>query len=239
MATQAKRFAHGIALAVGAPLTGAIAVVGPPFSGQATSPIEHAIEAQLEAVTSTASSLGDIVVTLAESSISVHGLTIANPPGYATRYALNVEFVDGAVDVPSLEQHVIHLPVVVFSGATIYVEQRGHQTNIAELLPQIRSTEGIRSRDDESSRRIIIDEVRLDSSQVVVTMDTVPESRTLLLDTLSINNIGRNGRPVTFEEATTTILHAVFDVASAALQVQLERSATEFQHDYPDGTSRR
>ncbi len=169
----------------------------------------------------------DVSISYADARVVVAGLTIANPPGYSTDYALRLDQTDVHFAPSSLKSQVLVVPELTVSGATLHAETHDGNANVLQILEHLRSGNGQDAGGKQTSDQIIISSFVLDGAKLVATGDSLDKPQTLALDRIELKDIGRAGAPTTYSEATHRVLDAIFGAARKALGRELGEAAGE------------
>ncbi len=192
------------------------------FSSHIPRLTERAIELNFEKSTDTRVSVGRVSLTPPKSTGSLVGFSIANPPGFETAYALQINALTIDVDLESAATDVLVVRSIAVDGATLNAERRGASVNLARLLGNVRLA--ALSSEGEDRRRVVVDSFSLDNAHMVITDPTL-RRQTLTLDRIAVRDVGRAAGGVSYEEAVDQIVTAVFSRAYAAMIERVEAAA--------------
>ena len=126
---MSKKVILGLGVVVVAAIVVAIAMVASRLGGIAG----RIIEDYGSATTGTAVSVRSVDVEPTRGRGEVKDLTIANPPGFNTAYALKIDDIELALDLKSLRGAVPVVREVVVDDAHLNAEQRGETTNLTDI----------------------------------------------------------------------------------------------------------
>jgi len=95
---------------------------------------------------------------------TIRGLTVGNPAGFTTPYALKVGLIDVAVELRTLAEPVIVVKRIVIESPDVIYEKGATQTNFEAIQKNIVSALGTRSaggtgRAGAPVRKLIVDEL--------------------------------------------------------------------------------
>src|SRR4051812_28510476 len=124
-----KKVILGLTVVVVAAIVVAIAMVASRLGGIAG----HIIEDYGSATTGTDVSVRSVDVEPTRGRGEVKDLTIANPPGFHTDYALRIDDVELGLDLASLRKDVPVIREVLVDAAHLNAEQRGDSTNLTDI----------------------------------------------------------------------------------------------------------
>ncbi|MDL5031598.1 hypothetical protein QRD43_06720 [Pelomonas sp. APW6] len=126
--------------------------------------VHRAIEEQGSALIGAPIRLGSVHIDPRSGEGELRQLTIGNPPGFQTPHLLQVQRVRVQVDVRTLTQPVVVIPVIEIEAPDVIYEKGATQTNIeaiqTHLARQLQS--GAPAADDgQAPRRYIVDRLQL------------------------------------------------------------------------------
>jgi len=165
----------------------------------------------------------DIAVTKGRGKID--RLTISNPKGFGTDYALRLDDVRLAVALSSVTSKVPVVTEAVVDGAHLNIEQRGEVTNLSAIQRHMNQAE-LPGTTPEEEGRITIDRFRLTNASVTLTSDLLDKPETIELKDIVVQGIGRNGG-ATYDEATEAVLNPILAAARSAARDRLREVATD------------
>ena len=183
-------------------------------------------------VTGTAVSLSSVKIDLTTGKGKLRGLTIANPKGYESDYALKLDTIAVGISPKSLTEPVIVITQVKVDGAKLIAEQRGQKTNLTDLLENMEKSAGkgaTKSQPSEPST----DEVRLmmkkfafiNSQATVISEYTEPKS--IKIPDIRRKNIGNTKTGLTPEQLTQKLLSSVVKQVQTAVGQYLGKVAAD------------
>ena len=118
----------GVAAALAAAIAAVVLIVG-----RLDRYVAHTIEDYGTATTGTLVSVGGVDITLRKGRGKIDRLTIANPQGFDTEYALRLNDVRLAVALSSIRSKVPVVSEAVVDGAHLNIEQHGEGTNLTQI----------------------------------------------------------------------------------------------------------
>ena len=187
--------------------------------------VGDAVETYGSAAIGTDVTLSSVDIALTEGSGKLRGLTIANPQGFSTDYALRLDDVDLVLVLASLSSDVPVVDEVLVDEAHLNVEQRGDTANLAEIQRLMSQADEAQPADGQPPRRIIIDRFRLTNARVTLTSDALSEPETLELADVVVSGIGRASGGATYGEATEAVLTPILGAARSAAEARLRDAA--------------
>jgi uncharacterized protein involved in outer membrane biogenesis len=195
-------------------------------SGRVDGYVARAIEEYGSAATGTNVNVGGVDIAVAQGRGKIARLTVANPEGFDTDYAVRLEDVDLAVELGSLTGDVPVVKEAVVDGAHLNVEQRGDGTNVTAIQQYMKQNEEPAESTTEEQGRITIERFRLTNASLTLTSELLNEPETIELEDVVVQGIGRNGG-ATYDEATEAIMTPILAAARSAAQDRLREEATD------------
>ena len=172
----------------------------------------------------------DVDVTSAELALTAGranfaGLTVDNPRGYDTDYAVRVESATVELDVGSLAGDVPVIEEIVLDGALINAEQRDAASNLTDIQKHATASSGDASAAEPG--RIIVNRFRLRNARVLLTSELLSKPEELPLSDIVVSNIGTATGGATYSEAAEAMLMPVIAAARTAAAQKLRDAAAE------------
>lgn len=200
--------------------------------------VQRAIEERGSAITQTAVRVGSVDVSLRDGSVTLRGLTIANPPGFTAPNVFELGEIGVRIDVGTAFSDPLVIREIHIAAPRVTCEVNAAGTSNVEVIR--RAAEGAerpRTTNDTPvshagggqpsapGRRLIIDQLTLQDGSVTVDARAVggPEE-SQSLPGFELSDIGVKERGVTPAEAGRIIVTALArDVAVAVAATQVER----------------
>jgi hypothetical protein len=191
--------------------------------------VADAVEAYGRAATGTSVSVGGVDVALTDARGTVDRLTIGNPEGFTTDYALRINDIQLTLDLISLSSDAPVVTEMLLSDAHLNAEQRGEATNLTDIQRYMTQSGGEPPPDTAAAEeaRIIIDRFRLTNARVTLTSDYLSEPETLELGDVVVDGIGRGSGGATYSQATEAVLAPILAAARTAAQQRLRNAAAD------------
>jgi hypothetical protein len=153
-------------------------------------------------------------ISFFDTSSSFHGLTIANPEGFATEESPTLLSIDKAnvhFGLRSLLDKPVVIPNASFTGITLYLEQADGKSNIETIVANVLSDESESELDSESLFTIgtlTLTDITVVASGKFTVVDSGPV--TAHIDEIVLHNLGTasNGE-IAVEAITSAVTHAI------------------------------
>ncbi len=187
--------------------------------------VADAVETYGSAATKTEVGVGGVQLSLTDGKATLTRLTIANPDGYETDYAVRIDAADVTLDLASLSADVPVITQILLTGAHINAEQRGDGTNLTDIQRLMSSPE--EGAQDATDGRIIIERFRLPAARVTVTSELLGEPEELTLEDVVVSGVGRGSGGATYSAAAEAVLSPILTAARSAVQARLGQAAGE------------
>jgi hypothetical protein len=192
-------------------------------AGRLDSVVVSTIERYGSAVTGTDVSVDGVDLALTAGRAHFTGLTIDNPRGYDTDYAVRIGTATVVLDVGSLASDVPVVKELELDGALINAEQHDAASNLTDI--QKHATAGSSDAPTSEPGRIIIERFRLRDARVLLTSDLLSKPEELPLDEVVVGNIGSSSGGATYAEAAEALLTPVIAAARTAAAARLRSAA--------------
>ena len=191
--------------------------------------VADAVETYGSAATKTDVRVSGVDLALTAGTGTLDGLTIGNPDGYSTDYAVRIDDTRLTLDLASLSSDVPVVTQMLLTGAHINAEQRGDATNLTDIQRLMGSSEGSANGSAQSTRegRIVIDSFRLEDARVTLTSELLSAPEELVLDDVVVAGVGGAAGGATYSEAAEAILTPILAAARSAAQARLRSAAAE------------
>lgn len=178
------------------------------------------------AVTGTAVNVGGVDLELARGRAELARLTIGNPSGYDTDYAVRIERAEVAIDVGSLAGDVPVVEELTLDDALINAEQRDTASNLTDIQRHATESSGEGDAGTEQGR-IIIERFRLTNARVFLTSEHLSKPEELVLREVVVEGIGRGLGGASYSEAAEAMLGPVLAAARSAAGERLRTAAAD------------
>jgi hypothetical protein len=109
--------------------------------------VKAAIEHHGSQATQTAVRVDKVRIDLREGAGAIHGLTIANPKGFADSYAFSLGEISTRIDLASLKEEPYVIDEITVRAPRIFMEiNKDKKTNLNELKKNLTATTGATSK---------------------------------------------------------------------------------------------
>jgi hypothetical protein len=187
--------------------------------------VADAVKTYGRAVTGTDVDAGGVEIALTEGRGKLARLTVDNPPGYETDYAVLVDDVEVSLDLRSLSSGVPVVTELLLDDAHINAEQLGDATNLTDIQRYANQASPDSAAPAEDAGRIIIDRFRLTNARVTVTSELLSKPEELPLEDIVVTGIGRDAGGASYGQAAEAMLAPILAAARSAAQARLQSEA--------------
>ena len=194
-------------------------------AGRLDSAVASTVERYGSAVTGTDVDVDGVDLALTAGRAHFTGLTVDNPKGYDTDYAVRIGTATVALDLGSLAGAVPVVKELELDGALINAEQRDAASNLTDI--QKHATAGSGDPSAAEPGRIIVEQFRVRNGRVLVTSEYLSKPEELPLGDVVVRNIGSATGGATYSEAAEAMLMPVIAAARSAAAERLRGAAGE------------
>lgn len=162
--------------------------------------VEAAIEKYGSQVTQTAVRVDKVGIQPTEGSVSISGLTIANPDGYSVPYAFTLKDIGTQVDFKNSNRDKIVIDEITINAPEVFYEiNRDRKTNLIELKNNIAGGEPAKQEREEQPAdqpNMVIRRVSFTGGTVHANVVPLDKQYDLKLPAIRMTNLGgENGAP--------------------------------------------
>lgn len=190
--------------------------------------VASTVERHGTAVTGTDVNVDGVDLALTAGRAELAGLTVENPPGYETGYAVHIGRASVELDVGSLAGDVPVVEALVLDGALINAEQREAGSNLTDIQRHVTSSSSGEPAGEPG--RIVVERFVLENARVLLTSEYLSEPEELPLPDVVVERIGASGG-ATYSEAAEAMLTPVLAAARSAAAARLREVAGEAVSD--------
>jgi hypothetical protein len=191
--------------------------------------VASTVERYGSAVTGTDVNVDGVDLELTAGRARVAGLTVDNPRGYETDYAVRVGSATVSLDIGSLAGDVPVIEELILDGALINAEQREAASNLTDIQKHATASSGEPQAGEPG--RIVVERFRVRNASVLVTSEHLSRPEELPLNDIVVSGIGSATGGATYSEAAEAMLMPVLAAARAAAAARLSSAAAEAVSD--------
>ena len=158
-------------------------------------------------ITGTDVSVDGVNLALTQGRAELAGVTIDNPRGYETDYAVHVGRASVELDVASLAGEVPVIEEIVLDGALVNAEQREAASNLTDIQKHATASSGDEPAEPAGEpARIVVERFRVNNARLLLTSEYLREPEELPLSDVVVTDIGSDTGGVTYSEAASAML---------------------------------
>ena len=187
--------------------------------------VASTIERYGSALTGTDVTVKGVDLALTAGRADLAGLTVGNPRGYETDYAVRIGSASVALDIGSLAGEVPVIDELILDGALINAEQREAASNLTDIQKHATASSGEPPAGEPE--RIVVERFRVRNASVLVTSEHLSNPEELPLRDIVVENIGSATGGATYSEAAEAMLMPVLAAARSAAAARLRSAAGE------------
>jgi uncharacterized protein involved in outer membrane biogenesis len=163
--------------------------------------------------------------------MSMSGLDVANPAGFASPHFLGMKKGDVAVSLGSLQQDVVEIPTLTLSGIDVNLERGAAGSNYGTILDNLKKLQGSgpAPASGGSEKKLVIRELTIDGIAIHADMLGAPgqigqainsaAKINIPIDRIQLKDVGKTGSGVggsgvSMQELSSIIVQAVLAAAA-------------------------
>lgn len=175
--------------------------------------VASAIENYGSQATGTSVTVGSVDLSLRDGTAELHGLTIGNPQGYDSPYALKLKTIRIGLDISSVTSNVIVMNEALIDGMSVYAEIHGRQSNLSQILDNLQQFMGPSqpSQQPAGNKKFILKSARFTNGEATVILDAANARRQIDIPDISVHDIGVKSGGVDAAELAKQLLRPVIE----------------------------
>lgn len=168
-------------------------------------------------------SVDGISLDVTNGSAALNGLTVGNPEGFKTDYAIKLEQAQIVIDIESLTSDLIIIEEVRVQGPSLIYEMASGGSNIDRLAENAQSHGGASNNSNEAADkgegpRLIIENFRVNDGELNVSHKILKgKTMTLALPDIHLEDIGKESNGASPGEITEEIMASIKNGAGTAI----------------------
>jgi hypothetical protein len=198
-------------------------------TGRLDGAVASAIERHGSALTGTTVDVDGVDLALSTGRVDLAGVTVGNPRGYDTDYAVRIGSAAVELDIGSLAGAVPVIEELILDGALINAEQRAAASNLTDIQQHATASSGEAPAGEPG--RIVVERFRVRNARVLLTSEHLRTPEELPLRDVVVENIGTATGGVTYSEAAEAMLLPVLSAARSAAAERLRVAAVDAVSD--------
>ena len=121
--------------------------------------VKQAIEVYAGQMTQASVKVGAVAISSSDGKGSIRQLSIGNPPGFKTAYALKVDQIEVELDLASLARDVVHIRRIAIQAPDVIYERGETATNFDAITRHIAANRGevARSGEQQAGKKLIVE----------------------------------------------------------------------------------
>lgn len=176
--------------------------------------VASAIENYGSQATGTSVTVGGVDLSLRDGTAELHGLTIGNPQGYDSPYALKLKTIRIGLDISSVTSDVIVMNEAVIDGMSVNAEIHGRQSNLSQIsdnLQQFIGPSQPQPQQPAGNKKFILRMARFTNGEATVILDAANAKRRIDIPDISVHDIGVQSGGVDAAELAKQLLRPVIE----------------------------
>ena len=206
--------------------------------------VKKAVESVGSSATGTDVTLDDVNISLTSGQASMNGLTVGNPPGFATDSAIRLGGIKVVLDTSTVTSDTIVIKEVVIDGPQVTYEVGANAgTNIGAIQANVDKFAGgaaakpAEAKPEEGGgKKLIIEKLTIREGRVEVAATFLGNNKLAAdLPPITLTDIGKKSGGATSGEVAAEILDAITDSVVTAVGTldlnQLSKDASKLLDD--------
>jgi hypothetical protein len=152
-----------------------------------TSLIKSGVEKAASSTLGVPVTIKDIDLSILQGHVSIKGLVVKNPPGYANETLLELGEATVNLDIGSLMSNTVKIQLIKLDGIKLTIEQKGLSNNLKEILDKLPKEE------KKEGKNLHINRLEITNTNVMVKLLPIPgksDTVSLKLDPIIMDNLG-------------------------------------------------
>jgi len=199
-------------------------------AGRLDGVVAATVERYGSALTGTDVDVAGVDLALTAGRADLTGITIDNPSGYETDYAVRIGHASVKLDVGSLAGDVPVIEELTLDGALINAEQRETGSNLTDIQRHATASSGD-TPSSAASGRIIVKRFRVSGARLKLTSEHLSEPEELPLRDIVVDDVGTASGGATYSQAAQAMLTPVLTAARSAAAERLKGAAADAVSD--------
>jgi hypothetical protein len=197
--------------------------------------IKEVIERVGSQLTHTQVTVAKVEFSLQEGRGEIHGLKIANPPGYNSPYLFSMNEVAVELDPSTLTGGVIVIREVLVDGADLQAEQKGTTTNLKDLMDNMNkgaadSAAAPAESTADSGVRLMLEKFAFTGTAATLSTQLWGDKSVSIPD-IKLQDIGDKETGLTPQQLGNRMIAALVKQMEAAVAKDLEKMAKKAGQD--------
>lgn len=200
------------------------------FLSNVNSIVASAIENYGSLATGTSVTVGSVDVSIRNGTAELHDLTIGNPDGYQSPYALKLDAIRVGLDIHSLTTDTIVMNEAIVDGASVNAEIKGRQSNLSQILDNLQRFAGPsqpKQQPTGAQKKFIVKTFRFTDAKMTAIIDAANAKRTLNIPDISVHDVGVKSGGVNAADLARQLLKPVIDKALERAKTEVKQKAIE------------
>lgn len=194
--------------------------------------VAGAIEKYGSEATGTSVTVGRVQISLSNGTAELDSLTIGNPSGFKSDYALKFDKIEIGLDTSSLTSDTIVMNNGVVDGASVNAEFKGTGTtsNLSRILDNLKRYAGPSQPEQQpagAQKKFVVKTFRFTNGKATAIIDAAKARRTINIPDVSVHDIGVKSGGVDAAELARQLLRPVIDKALDRAKAEAKQKAIE------------
>lgn len=198
--------------------------------------VKSAIEKYGSAATQASVDLDSVSLSLSDGTGTMSGLTLGNPEGFSTPYALHLNTISIRLDTASLSgTGPIVIEDITIKNPKVYYEMLSGKNNLSALSDNAAQytgrNESAAMETEGTGRKIIIKSLRIEQGEISIAHHLLADkSLDAALPKIHLTNLGQKNKGITPGEVTEQMMKAITNATSRAAAGRLAKELGDLKN---------
>jgi hypothetical protein len=178
--------------------------------------------------TGTSVAVGKVDISLRTGTAELDNLTIDNPQGYQSNYAIKLNTIKIGLDIPSLRTDTFVINEAIVDGASVNAEFKGTQSNLAQIINNLKHYAGPSKPSQQpagAQKKFIVKTFRFTNGEATAMVDAINAKQAINIPDISLHDIGVISGGVNGAELARQILLPVIEAVLEQARNEAEQKA--------------
>jgi uncharacterized protein involved in outer membrane biogenesis len=173
--------------------------------------VSNLIEKYGSAITGVNVNVSSIEISPANGEGKVSRLTIGNPPGYKSDYALIASQIDVKTKVKTFLKDVVVIDRIDVANPKITYELGSGRSNYQTIQRNVDNYQPKKAKSKEGGKKVQINNLNVTGGKITVSAPTLNQNFEVDLPDIHLSNLGQNGSGGNVDQVTQQVMDVITD----------------------------